>query len=54
MNEYETNTKKQNMLGYLEVRQKVTERSSLSCPGLSKCFRVSDMVVSEMSKDSGL
>ena len=46
MNEDGTNTKKQNMLGYLEVRQRVTERSSLLCSCLSKIFRVSDMVVS--------
>ena len=34
------------MLGYLEVRQRVTKRSSLLCSGLSKYFRVSDIVVS--------
>ena len=47
MNEDGTNTKKQNMVGYLEVRLRVTERSSLQCSGLSKllqgfnhgCFR---------------
>ena len=54
MNEDGKNTKKQNTLGYLEVRQRVTERSSLSCSGLSKYFRVSDMVISEVSKDSGV
>ena len=40
------------MLGYLEVRQRFTKRSSLSCLGLSKYFRVLDMVVSVVSKDS--
>ena len=54
MNEDGKNTKKQNMLGYLEVRQRVTERSSMSCSCLSKYFRVSDMVVSGVSKDSGV
>ena len=47
MNEDGTNTKKQNMVGSLEVRQRVTERSLLLCSGLSKllqgfnhgCFR---------------
>ena len=35
-----TNTKKQNMVGYLEDRLRVTERSSLTCSGLSNMFRV--------------
>ena len=47
MNEDRTNVKKQNMVGYLEVRQRVTNRSSLLCSGLNKflqgfnhgCFR---------------
>ena len=54
MNKDRTNTMKQNMLGCLEVRQRVTERSSLLCSGLSKYFKVSDMVVSEVLKDSGV
>ena len=35
-----TNTKKQNMVGYLEDRIRVTERSSFTCSGLSNMFRV--------------
>ena len=35
-----TNTKKQNMVGYLEDRLRVTERSSLTWSGLSNMFRV--------------
>ena len=46
INEDGTNTKKQNMLGYPEVHQRITKRSSLLCSGLSKYFRVSYMVVS--------
>ena len=38
-----TNTKKQNIRGYLEVRQRVTGRSSYLCSGLSKSFSVSDV-----------
>ena len=36
-------TKKQNIRGYIEVRQRVTERSTYLCSGLSKSFRVSDV-----------
>ena len=54
INEDGTNTKKQNMLGYLEVRQRVTERSSLSCSCLNKYFSISDMVISGVSEDSGV
>ena len=46
MNEDGTNTNKQNMLGYIEVRQRVTERSSFLCSCLSKIFNILDMVVS--------
>ena len=42
-----TNTKKQNMVGYLEDRLRVTERSSLTCSGLSNMFRVLIMFHSE-------
>ena len=53
-NEDGTNTKKQNMLGILEVRQRGTERSSLPCSSLSIFFKVSLMIVFKVSKDSGV
>ena len=42
-----TNIKKQNMVGYLEDRLRVTERSSLTCSGLSNMFRVLIIFYSE-------
>ena len=38
-NEDGTNTKKQNMVGYLKVRLRVTEKSSSLCSGLSKSLQ---------------
>ena len=46
------NTKKQNMVGYLEVRQRVVERSLFLCLGLSKLFRVMIMFVYNVSENS--
>ena len=47
------NTKKQNMVGYLEVRLRVTERSSFSIfRPLVNHFRMSIMYVSEVLEDS--
>ena len=48
-----TNTKKQNMVGYLEDRLRVTERSSFTCSGLSNMLRVLIMFfVQDVSEDS--
>ena len=41
VNEYMTNTKKQNIQDTIEVRQGITERSSSLCSCLSERFRVS-------------
>ena len=43
-NEDGTNTKKQNMVGYLEVRLRVTERSSFQCSYLSQILQGYDHV----------